>query len=100
MDTAIIVYLLIGLLELILIIAIAQTADNTKKMKKSLDEIKEQLNVIINQNASKPNSTPNSFNSYSQANNSSKGGSWNCKCGARVYNSDICRNCGASRDDQ
>lgn len=92
--------LLIGIMGFILIIAIVSTSDDTRKIKKLLIEINEKLDNKNN------NTTPippvNTINSYAQPTKtgSSSGGAWNCQCGARVYNSDVCRNCGARRDQQ
>ncbi len=98
MDGATIELLLVGLIGFILIIAVASTADEAKKIRKILTEINQKLDN--GNSASNNTQVPNAFNSYSQANNSSNGGTWNCKCGSRVYNSDVCRNCGAHRDQQ
>lgn len=98
MEAGMIELILIGIMGFILIIAVVSTSDEARKIRKLLVEINQKLD----HSGIAPNNppAPSAFGSKPQNNNSFSGGSWNCKCGARVYNSDVCRNCGARRDQQ
>lgn len=113
MDGTIIAIICLGIISLIATIAIVGTYEESKKLRNLLDNINTKLDetnfklaIIGNNTWSSTNQPTQTINNYPQNTTSttnsspSKGGAWNCKCGSRVYGSDVCRSCGARRDQQ
>ena len=92
MNATTLIGLLSAIIEIILVFSVIKTAENTREMNETLNEIKSKLDSMGGRiNGQGP------VSKYSRPQN---GDSWVCNCGARNYNSKTCTKCGASKDKQ
>ena len=90
MDSSTIIGILSAVIEIILVFSVIRTAEHTREMSETLDEIKRAL-------ADKDSPLLKKINKPAPV--SSKE-SWVCRCGARNYGSKTCSKCGAKKGEE